>query len=433
MHIKKHLGFSGLRNILSKRFSRVSDHREREQVTHRMHDVFMSGLAMMCFQDRSLLEFQRRLQSSRHGNNLATMFDVHSIPKDTQMRDAMDEVNSRELEPLFDDFFRVVQRGNHLEGYRVFGQYYLCVMDGGEYFASEKIQCPSCLTRTIKKKHSEVLRYAHQIVQPAIVHPKRSQVIPLCPEEVRNTDGREKQDCEINAGKRLLSKIRRSHPKLPLIIVADSLFSKQPFMEEVLSLSMRYVLVAKPEDHKTLMEWVKEQRLLKEVMRLEFKDKGLTHIYEWINEVPLNDKKKTLMVNYFAYWMKEGERTAYHNSWVTDFSVDDENVEELVRIGRSRWMVENEVFNTVKNHGYHIDHNYGHGKKHLSMNFFMLNLLAFFMHQIFEMSDSLYQWLRKKLGSKKNLWDHLRIACHILIFPSWEALLLYIAEDYGFT
>jgi len=67
------------------------------------------------------------------------------------------------------------------------------------------------------------------------------------------------------------------------------------------------------------------------------------------------------------------------------------------------------------------------------MNFFMLNILAFFIHQVFEMTDSVYPWLRKKLGSKKNLWDHLRIACHILIFQSWEALLLYIAEDYGFT
>ena len=64
-------------------------------------------------------------------------------------------------------------------------------------------------------------------------------------------------------------------------------------------------------------------------------------------------------------------------------------------------MIENEVFNTVKNHGYHIEHNYGHGVKNLSTNFFLLNLLAFFLHQIFELTDRTYQWLRKNLGSKK--------------------------------
>jgi|WetSurSiteA1Bulk_404760.scaffolds.fasta_scaffold21898_1 hypothetical protein len=433
MHIKKHLGFTGLRKVLSKRFSHLSDHRE-EEVDHSMHDVFMSAFAMMHFQDPSLLQFERMLQSSKQGNNLTTMFAVESIPSDTQMRDIMDEVDSKELEPLFDDFFRLLQRAQYLEEYRVLDRYYLCVMDGSEYFGSEKIHCPSCLTREIKKKQGNTVRYAHQIMQAAIIHPKESHVIPLPPEEIKNTDGKEKQDCEVNAAKRLLQKIRQSHPKLPFIIIADSLHSKQPTIETIVSLGMRYVLTAKPDDHKKLMEWVDEQRLLKEVMHMEAQDrKGRTHIYEWVNDVPLNDNKKTIIVNYFEYWIKDGSRVAYHNSWVTDFPVDDENVEQLVEIGRSRWMIENEVFNTVKNHGYHIEHNYGHGKKHLSMNFFLLNMLAFFMHQIIELTDRLYQWLRQRLGSKKNLWDHLRIACHILIYPSWEFLLRSIAEDYGYT
>lgn len=101
------------------------------------------------------------------------------------------------------------------------------------------------------------------------MHPDKRQVIPLAPEEVKNTDGKEKQDCEINAGKRLLAKIRKSHPKLPLIIVGDSLYSKQPAIEEMTALDMRYVLTAKPDDHKKLMEWVNEQRILKETSRME--------------------------------------------------------------------------------------------------------------------------------------------------------------------
>jgi hypothetical protein len=413
----------------------MTDHREEEKVEHEMHDVFMSGLATMYFQDASLLEFQKRLQSSKQRNNLKTMFAVESIPSDTQMRDVMDKVDSKELKPIFDDLFRLLQRGKHLEGYRVFGKYHACVMDGSEYFGSEKIRCPSCLTREVKKKRENSVRYIHQIMQAAIIHPRKSQVIPLPPEEIKNTDGKEKQDCEINAAKRLLKKIRESHPKLSLIIIADSLHSKQPVIELILSLrNMRYILTAKPDDHKKLMEWVNEQRLLKEVFRMEMKDrKDRTHIYEWINDVPLNGNDDAPSVNYFEYRIKDGDRPVYHNSWVTDFAVDDENVEQLVELGRCRWMIENEVFNTVKNQGYHIEHNYGHGERHLSMNFFLLNMLAFFMHQIFELADPLYQWLRKKLGSKKNLWDHLRIACHILIFQSWEVLLMYIAEDYGYT
>jgi hypothetical protein len=73
-------------------------------------------------------------------------------------------------------------------------------------------------------------------------------------------------------------------------------------------------------------------------------------------------------------------KVRYHNSGVTDFAVDEGK--ELVRIGRCRWKIENETFNTLKNQGYHIKHKFGHGEKHLSFNFSLLNLLAFFMHQI---------------------------------------------------
>jgi hypothetical protein len=131
--------------------------------------------------------------------------------------------------------------------------------------------------------------------------------------------------------------------------------------------------------------------------------------------------------------LKDGQKVGYHNSWVTDLPLDDDCIEEMVRIGRSRWMIENEVFNTVKNHGYHIDHNYGHGVKNLSFNFFLLNLLAFFLHQIFELTDRTYQWLRKNIGSKKNLWDHIRMFSHALVFSDWDDLLLRIASDCGYS
>jgi len=421
MHTKKHLSFDALRKMLSRRFLEISDFRQEGKVEHTIHDVLMSGFAMMFYQDSSLLQFQQKLQEAIHKNNLQTLFQVESIPKDSQMREVIDEVQSRELEPLFEEFFKPLQRGKHLEGYRVLRDYYVISVDGSGYFGSDKIHCSGCLKKETKKGKIE---YEHKIVQAALMHPDKRQVLPLAPEEVKNTDGRDKQDCEIEAGKRLVMKIRGSHFKLKIILVGDSLYSKQPFMEELKGEGMRYVLVVKEDDHKLLMEWVNEQRQLKEVSRIEVKDKkGRLHIYEWINEVPLNGNKKTLWVNYFEYWLVNGGKVTYHNSWVTDFRVGEGNVAELVRVGRCRWKIENETFNTLKNQGYHIEHNFGHGEKHLSINFFLLNLLAFFMHQIFELTDLLYQECRRAFGSRRNLWDHLRSSIHLLIFPDWETLL----------
>ncbi len=394
----------------------------------------MGALAMFCFQDPSLLQFMQRVKAPMMAANLKNLWAIDSVPSDTQMRTVMDEIDSTEFESLFTVFFRLLQRGKHLEQYRVLGTRYLCAVDGSEYFSSDRVGCPSCLRRKVKKKQGDVLQFSHQIVQAAIVNPRLSPVIPLPPEAVKNADGQEKQDCETNAAKRLLGKIKKAHPKLPLIIVGDGLYSKQPMIEATVSHDMHYVFTAKPDDHKMLMEWVNEMRLLHDVMHMEYEDpKGRTHVYEWINAVPLNGNKNSPLVNFFEYWLKDGQKVGYHSSWVTDLPLDDECIEEMVRIARSRWMIENEVFNTVKNHGYHIEHNYGHGVRNLSFNFFLLNMLAFFLHQIFELTDRTYQRLRKNLGSKKNLWDHLRILCYSIVFADWDDLLLRIVHDSGYS
>jgi hypothetical protein len=95
-----------------------------------------------------------------------------------------------------------------------------------------------------------------------------------------------------------------------------------------------------------------------------------------------------------------GNKVTYHNSWVTDIQGSSDNVVQLVKAGRARWKIENETFNTMKNQGFHLEHNFGYGKKHLLMNFFVLNLLAFTIHQILELSDRGYQYCRSKFSSR---------------------------------
>jgi hypothetical protein len=382
----------------------------------------MSGFAMMYFQDPSLLVFQRRMQEANQRNNLKTLFEVSDIPKDTQLRDVLDEIAYERLEDVFSDYFFQLQRGKHLEGYQFMPGKYLITIDGSGYFSSEKVHCAGCLLKSSKK--SGKTRYHHQILQATLVHPTKKQVIPLAPEAIKNVDGSDKQDCEINAGKRLIEKIRMAHPKLGIIIVGDGLYSKQPFIEDLKTHGMSFILVAKPDDHRIMMEWVSEQRQLGEVSYLEFKDlKGRQHVYEWINDVPLNGNQDSVSVNYFSYRLIVDGETTYKNSWVTDIGIDQNNVSHLVRGGRSRWKIENEGFNTLKNQGYHLEHNFGHGEKHLSMNFFLLNILAFFMHQILELTDLLYQRCRAKFSSRIEYWNQLRCTIRIMLFEEWEDLM----------
>lgn len=424
MHIKKHLGFAALRKTISERLLEIEDCRQQGKVDYALHDCAMSAFAMMFFQDSSLLEFQRRMQESINRNNLKTMFNVESIPKDTQLRDVLDQYPTDKLDKVFSDFFYYLQKSKQLEAYQFLKGMYLMPVDGSQYFSSEKISCPSCLTKTSQKG---LIRYHHQILQAVIVHPDNKQVIPLAPEAIQNTDGTEKQDCEINAGKRLVKKIRNTHPKLKIIFSGDDLFSNQPFIDELKEANILFILVAKPSSHKILYEWFTELKHMGETSCLKLTDfKGRQHCYEWVNEIPLNGTKDADQVNFFYYHLIDKGQITYRNSWVTDIVINEDNVVQLVKGGRARWKVENEGFNTLKNQGYHIEHNFGHGKQNLSMIFFLLNLLAFFVHQILELTDLHYQKCRAKFSARKEFWNQLRCTFRILLFKTWEQLLAFI-------
>ncbi|MCK4515468.1 MAG: hypothetical protein KAU31_09435, partial [Spirochaetaceae bacterium] len=122
-----------------------------------------------------------------------------------------------------------------------------------------------------------------------------------------------------------------------------------------------------------------------------------------------------------------GKRTR-HFSWITDLPVTKETIEELVRGARARWKIENETFNTLKNHGYHLEHNFGHGAIHLSEAFFVLNTLGFFMHQIFALVDGLYQAARSRFSSRQEYWNILRASLQLMVFDSWDHLLTRIHD-----
>lgn len=424
MHVKKHLSFTALKNTMAECFRQIRDTRQVAKVDHCLHDILMSGFAMMFFQDPSILCFQRRLQEHTQRNNLSTVFGIGSIPKETQMRDILDLIPTDELRGIFPAFLSHLQRGQQLSQYRLLNGKYLVALDGSEYFSSNKISCPHCLK---KESAKGATRHHHQILQAVIVHPDCRQVLPLFPEPIQNSDGTDKQDCEINAGKRILEKIRKAHPKLPIIITADGLYSKQPFIDSLKNNGMSFILTAKPSDHKILFEWVEELTAMGGEGHLEIIDKkGKCHKYHWVNDIPLNGTKNAGPVNFFQYWIMDRGKTTYHNSWVTDIFVDQKNIMMLVKAGRARWKIENETFNTLKNQGYHIEHNYGHGKQYLSMNFFVLNLLAFYVHQILEFCDRSYQRCRGKFSSRKEYWNQLRCTFRIILFRNLYHLLDYI-------
>ncbi len=408
-----------MKKALSSHFNAIDDPRQQGKCEFNYHDVLMSAFACMYFQDPSLAQFQKRMKEAKGKSNLQTIFDVKNIPKETQLRDILDTIPSSSFSPIFKDYFGRLRRHKHLKDFEVLPGLLMCVIDGTQYHSSTNIKCEGCLTK--EHKNGEIT-YSHSVLQGAVMHPDKKQVLPVMPEAIQNADGTKKQDCESKAAKRFIQALKKSHPRQGFIIGGDGLMSHQPMMETVVENGFHCLFVAKPGDHKHLFEWIEA---FDEIATLEIKDqKGQLHQYRWQNNVPLNGRAVPLQVNYieFSVINEKGKRTFY-NSWVTDIEVTQNNIVALAQAGRCRWKIENECFNTLKNQGYNIEHNYGHGNNDLSFNMYLLTLLAFYFHQIFELTDEAYQACRAKFGSKRYMWESLRGDIRSIIFESWELLM----------
>jgi len=430
---KLHLSAKGLLKKVRLVFSRVREPSRGNQgkpKTITITDCLMSGLAIFKLKFSSLLQFEESKLEEPVSSNLKNLFGLKDIPSDTYMRERLDEVIPSDIRPAFTTVFTACQRGKVLESYEFIDEKYLLLSDGTGFFSSKKVRCPNCCEK--HHRNGEVSFY-HQMMGAAIVHPDKKEVIPICPEPIMKEDGATKNDCERNAVGRLLKDFRREHPHLPVIIVEDALASNGPHLKLLKKLNMSFITVVKPDGNKAIFDWVNayewDTQRLDEWHKTQgvhaFTDaEGVINKFRFVNDIPLNNSHTDFKVNFLEYWIIAPDgKQLYYNSWITDISITVKNCFQIARGGRARWKVENEVFNTLKNQGYHFEHNFGHGYKNLSTVFPMLMMLAFLIDQVEQICCGLFQGALKQMHSMKSyLWRRIRQLFETYIIPSWEVL-----------
>jgi len=413
---RKFLCADALVSAVYHQFQKIPDPRELSQnAPISFTDVLMSGLAVFGLKFPSLLKYDQH--RSILDENLRNLYHINRPPSDTYLRERLDEVDPTFVRPAFKKIFAELQRGKCLEDFEFLEGYYLLAIDGTGEFSSGQVCCQQCC----KKEHKDgSVTYYHQMLGACIVHPDKANVIPLCPEIIQNEDGSEKNDCERNAAKRFIENLKREHPHLKVIIVVDGIASNAPYIQLLEKNRMKYLLGAKPGDHKFLFDSVETSDETKYHEILD--EKGFLHQFRYLNDIALNKSNPDVCVNFLEYMQTDpkGKETVF--SWVTNIRITQDNVFALMKGGRARWKIENETFNTLKNLGYNFEHNYGHGKRYLSTILCLLMLLAFFIDQAQGIACSLFQAVRKRAGSYRGVWENMRVLFQFLQFSSWEAL-----------
>ena len=384
----------------------------------------MSGLAIFGFKCPSLLQFEKQASAEPLiRRNLRTLYKVDKAPSDTCLRERLDQLSPHHLRRSFKKIFAHLQRGKALEEYRYLNGRYIISIDGTGQFSSKKVHCKHCCEKTHSK--SGEVTYYHQMVGASLVHPDKKVVIPFAPEPIIKGDGATKNDCERNASKRLLKDFRREHPHLPVVIVEDALASNYPHLSLLDSLSMDYIIGVKPGDHGYLFDWIKA---LPSQQHTITDDKETHHDFHFYQDVPLNETHDDYRVNVLTYTETDKKGRQKRFSWVTRLPLTTENVYDVMRAGRSRWRIENETFNTLKNQGYHFEHNYGHGYEHLCSVMTMLMMLAFLIDQVQQLCSRSYQQARRHVGRFSSLFEFARSLVSLFVWESFEQLWTYIGH-----
>jgi len=224
-----------------------------------------------------------------------------------------------------------------------------------------------------------------------------SMAISLGNEIIKNTDGTNKQDCEVNATKRLIPKIKEYYPRLPIRIIADSLYPCEDLMQMCIDNGYEYIFVLKDKKIPTLtQEFFSLVGIEKNNIKFEENnDKAILTL--WVNNIDYRDLKVNI-IRQLTYDIYTKQISTW--MWMTNRIVTRDNLEKIIICAKTRDYIENQGFREQKiTSGIDLEHVYAKNIKAIKVIYTIIQLVHLIL-QIIEHSDIIGDF-SKKYGSVK--------------------------------
>ncbi len=273
------------------------DARKGNNKHYTVRDAALGAFAVFFTQSPSFLAYQRDMTAHKGQSNAHTLFGLTEIPCDNQIRTLLDPVPPELRGPVFNHGFKTLVQTQQLAAFRSWQKRLLVVLEGTQYFTSQRISCPQCSRQTHRNG-----TYSHRMLTPVIVAPHPHKVIPLPPEFIVPQDGHAKQDCENTAAQRWLRKSAATYRAYHLTMLGDDRYATQPICEVLIEERLPFILVCKPDSHLTLYAELAQRTLgkdLQQVTRSGHSTSGVTHAtYRYASQLPLRASAATLYVKW---------------------------------------------------------------------------------------------------------------------------------------
>lgn len=416
------------KNLVVPHFEDLSKEDQRGTNRHySLMDACKTGFAVYSLKSSSLLDFSPKTPAEQA--NLKSCFGIRDIPSDNGLRSILDTIDSAKMRKVFDHCVSYLEEHGVWKKYQFFNGMNVISVDGVQHYTSKKIKCERCLRR----KHQDgSISYSHSMLSAAIVCPGKAEVFIADNEPIVQQDGASKNDCERKAAKRLFKRMGKTHGSKSIIYTMDALYGCAPIIELIQTTSKQwnYIINAKEEGHKYLFEQFDTLNEQHQVAWKNWRRKEGTYEVGWVNDLSLNASHPEVKVNLLVVNFRDKKGKTFTFSYLTNIELAIDVIMKVVAVGRSRWKIENEVFNTLKNQQYNFEHNFGHGKEHLATNFAYLMLLAFTVDQIRQYGSRLFQSIWKGLKTKKATWDAIRTVFKMVMAHSMDDLCHKVLDIY---
>lgn len=341
----------------------LTDSRHQSYITYDFKICLLTQILAFCSSYQSMNKIGRDFNSDIVINNINHILKTNYIelPHKDTLINVISEIKHEELELIQTKIIKTLIRSKMLDKYRFDGLFYV-VIDGTGLYSTKVNLGEQAITKVFNEgEDNEYTLYSYYALEAKLVC--GNMTFSLATEFVENetyTDENgniyrkfDKQDCELKAAYRLLEKIKKRFPKLPIIIGGDALYMGKPFLKLCDKYKFEYIIRYKEDSASTIK-----------------KDFDKFHIidgnYKYQNEIIYGEPdeiKQYYTVNVISYDEEiineeAGKVTTKNFSYITSLKITNKNKEKIVQLGRKRWIIENKGFKEQKSDVLNITHIY---------------------------------------------------------------------------
>lgn len=353
----------------NKKLASIDDKRNQSYITYDpeiiLFVVIMKNVSGILSMNRMTKDFNK--QKVIH--NIAKVLgyeDLAEIPHFDTINNFLKKLDVADLEKIRDYMIRELLKKRSLEKYRLFDKYWCIAIDGSQLFSFKEKHCDHCLKKEHKNKETgeiESVTYYHTVLEAKLI--LGNMTFSILTEFVENeNESVSKQDCEINAAKRLMKKLKYKFRKLNICILGDSLYACEPIYKLCDEYKWKFIFRFKEGRARTL--WTEIQTIKgignsEHNSNLTCKSGDMDWDLDYINDVSyqnilINAVDFTETIYKKSKNTSTNEKKSKNFVFVTNIKFTKRNAFKIVAAGRSRWKIENEGFNNQKNIRYDIEH-----------------------------------------------------------------------------